>query len=263
MDQFRISLAQLEPQLFDKEANLAKAEESICLAASNGAAAILFPELFLTGYSLGQRAVEMAENNDGPSVRRVAELARRHQIAVIMGYAELSPDGKHAYDAIFVVNAQGHVAGSYHKIHLFQAENGWFLPGDEFSVIDFGLGPVGLLICYDLEFPESARTLALKGAKWIATCTGNMVPNQHIQGIYVQSRAAENNLWVAITNRVGHEGNLTFFGESAVADPYGKLVCQAGDKETILFADIDLTKVDQARLNGDYLTDRTPDLYRL
>ena len=118
MDQFRVALAQVAPQLFDKEANLAKAEEYIDLAVSGGANAILFPELYLAGYTLGDRSVEMAEAIDGPSVKRVAELAARHQISVIMGYAESSPDKKHAYDAIFVVNAQGHLAGFYHKIHL-------------------------------------------------------------------------------------------------------------------------------------------------
>jgi predicted amidohydrolase len=262
MDQFRVALAQLEPQLFEKETNLAKAEEYIRRATSKGAVAILFPELYLTGYSLNRRAVEMAESIDGPSVKRVAELAFRHQIAVIMGYAELSPDNQHAYDAMFVVNAEGHLSGSYRKMHLFHAETNWFIPGKEFSVIDFGLGPVGLLICYDLEFPESTRALALSGAKWIATCTGNMIPNQHLQEIYVQSRAAENRLWVALANRVGHEGHLVFFGGSAVADPFGELVSQADERETLLMVDIDLTRAKQARLNADYLVDRTPGLYK-
>jgi len=262
MNQFRVALAQLEPQLFDKDTNLAKAEEYIRLAASQGVAAILFPELYLTGYSLDQHAVEMAERCDGPSARRVAELAFRHHIAVMMGYAELSGDGCHAYDAMLVVNSQGHLSGTYRKMHLFHAETTWFIPGEEFSVIDFGLGPTGLLICYDLEFPEAARLLALKGAQWIAACTGNMVPNQHLQEIYVQSRAAENRLWIALTNRVGREGDLNFFGGSAVADPNGKLVAQAEAGETLLIADIDLTRSNQARLNADYLADRRPDLYR-
>jgi predicted amidohydrolase len=262
MDQFRIALAQLKPLLFDKDTNLAKAEEIICQAASQGAAAILFPELYLTGYNLGQRAVEMAERCDGPSVHKVAELAFRHRIAVIMGYAELSRDGSAAYDAMFVANAQGQLSGSYRKMHLFHAETNWFIPGDEFSVIDFGLGSTGLLICYDLEFPEAARSLALKGARWIATCTGNMLPNQHLQEIYVQSRAAENRLWIALANRVGQEGDLTFFGASAVADPNGLLVARAEDGETLLLADIDLTRANQARLNADYLVDRRPGVYR-
>jgi predicted amidohydrolase len=120
---------------------------------------------------------------------------------------------------------------------------------------------VGLLICYDLEFPEAVRELALRGAQWVATCTGNMVPNQHLQEVYAQARAAENRLWVALANRIGREGELTFFGGSALADPYGELIAQAGEAETLLIADIDLARADQARSNADYLVDRKPQLY--
>jgi 5-aminopentanamidase len=261
VDQFRIALAQLEPKLFDKERNLAKVEHAIRLAAGNHAAAILFPELFLTGYSLGERAVELAETLDGPSVMQVAALAKSHHVAVIMGFAELSPDGRHAFDAMFVLDGHGRIRGSYHKMHLFHNETDWFQPGKEFSIIDFGLGASGCLICYDLEFPEAARMLALKGAKWIACSTGNMLPNQHLQEVFIQSRAAENRLWVAAANRVGSESGLEFFGGSAVADPTGVLVAQANDQETIIFADLDLRSSKQARENADYLADRHPDLY--
>ena len=262
MDQFRLALAQLAPTLLDKQQNLVRAEQAIRTAASGGAAAILFPELFLTGYKLGERALVMAEPEDGPSVQRVAELASLHHIAVLMGYVALHPDGQQAYDAALVVDSNGRVSGIYHKTHLFHAETGWFLAGDRPLIIDFGLGRVGVLICYDLEFPEAVRDLALRGAQWVATCTGNMTPNQHLQEIFVQSRAAENRLWVAVANRTGSEPGLDFFGGSAVADPNGELIVQADERETILFADIDLGRADQARLNADYLADRRPALYR-
>ncbi len=261
MDNFRVALAQLEPRLFDKEFNLTKAEKYINLAANGGASAIIFPELYLTGYSLDKRTVEMAERIDGISIRQIAALAEQFKIAVLMGFPELNPDNNHIYDSMFVVNNKGHFCGSYRKIHLFHTEKIWFHPGKNFSVIDFGLGPVGLLICYDLEFPETARILALNGAKWIATSTGNMVPNQHLQEIYIQTRAAENRLWVAAANRVGQEGTLSFFGGSAVADPHGNLIAQAIDGEELLLVDIDLARASQARLNADYLADRLPDLY--
>jgi predicted amidohydrolase len=262
MDQFRIALAQLEPQLFNKASNLVKAEQFIRRAALQEADAILFPELYLTGYSLGSRALEIAEPYDGPSIGRVAELAKRYSLVVMMGFAELSPNGKGAYDACFVVDGQGRLAGIYRKTHLYQAETHWFLPGEGPCLLDFGLGPVGFLICYDLEFPETARDLALRGAKWIATSTGNMTPNQHLQNIVVQTRAAENRLWIALANRVGCEGELNFFGGSAVSDPFGTLEIQAGQGEMLLFADIDLNRANQARLNADYLADRRPELYR-
>jgi 5-aminopentanamidase len=261
MDPFRIALAQLEPILFDKAKNLAKAEEAIRQAADRGAAAILFPELFLTGYNLGERAVEMAEKRDGASIKRVEELAGLHRIAILMGFAELSDDGKQAYDSVVVANTQGRISGIYRKIHLFHEETDWFVAGDQPMVLDFGLGPVGMLICYDLEFPEAARQLVLRGARWLATCTGNMVPNQHLQEVFLQSRAAENHVWVAVANRVGREGTLDFFGGSGVADPFGVLTAQAGQDETILYATIDLGRAEQARINADYLADRRPELY--
>jgi predicted amidohydrolase len=262
IEPFSVALAQAEPRLFSKEENLSRAEMLIRQAGSLGAGAVIFPELFLTGYSLQERAVELAETLDGPSVKRIADAAARSRIAVFMGYPERTADDGPVYDSVFAVNAAGRVCGSYRKIHLFQDENRWFLPGDQPCVLDVGLGPVGLLICYDLEFPEAARQLALQGAAWIAVSTGNMLPNQHQQEVYVQARAAENRCWVALANRVGREGDLTFFGGSAVADPFGELAVQAGDGETLLLAQIDLARADQARLNADYLADRKPAVYR-
>lgn len=261
MEKFRIALAQLEPKLFAKEHNLAKAGWAIRQSAENGAQAILFPELYLTGYWLGERAGELAETLDGPSVKAVAQLAAAHHIAVVMGFAELAQDGKHAYDAVFIVDADGNIAGNYRKIHLFHAEKEWFLPGDQPFIADIGLGKTGFLVCYDLEFPEAARELALRGAQWIATSTGNMLPNQHLQEVFIQSRALENHLWVAVANRVGREAEIEFFGGSAVADPTGTLIAQADDKERLLYVDIDLRSAEQARLNADYLADCRLDLY--
>ena len=111
MEQFCIALAQLEPTLFDKAKNLAKAEEAIHQAAEHGAAAILFPELFLTGYSLGERAVEMAETSEGASIKRMTELAGLYQIAILMGFAELSENGRQAYDAVAVIKRPGSIIG--------------------------------------------------------------------------------------------------------------------------------------------------------
>jgi len=262
MEAFRIALAQLEPELYRKEANLQKAQEIIRQAASQGASVVVFPELYLTGYNLAERAVEFAEAPNGQSIQCVAGIARQHAVVVVMGYAELSPDGQHCYDSAFVVDAQGHLLSSYRKIHLFHDESRWFIPGDTLTLVEAGLGQMGLMICYDLEFPEMARLLALGGAQWITVCTGNMQPNQHLQEIYLQSRAAENRLWVAVANRIGREGEIAFFGRSGVSDPFGQLSIQAGGEECLLFTEIDLSLAEQARLNADYLVDRKPRLYQ-
>jgi predicted amidohydrolase len=260
---FRVALAQTEPRLFDKAANLEKAARYIGEAASQGAGVVIFPELYLTGYTLGNRAVEMAETTGGPYVSQVAALARSHGIAVVMGYAELDEEGRSAYDALFLTDQAGQVIGSYRKTHLYSKENDWFTAGTETPVFGWAGQKVGPLICYDLEFPEMTRLLALQGAEWLAVSTGNMRPYEHLQEVYVQARAAENRVWVALANRVGREGEIEFFGESAVSDPFGRIVAKAGNTESLLLAEIDLSLNARACFDGDYLAERKPHLYSL
>ncbi len=260
---FRVALAQTEPCLFDKAANLEKAERYIREAAAQGATLVMFPELHLTGYTLGDRAVELAETTNGPCMSQVAALARSHGIAVMMGYAELGEDGRSAYDALFFADRSGQVIGSYRKTHLYNQENEWFVAGTETPVFDWAGQKVGPLICYDLEFPEMTRLLALQGAEWLAVSTGNMRPYDHLQEIYIQARAAENRVWIALANRVGQEGRIEFFGESAVSDPFGRIVAKAGNTETLLLAEIDLAFNAQAHCDGNYLAERKPRLYSL
>lgn len=152
----------------------------------------MFPELHLTGYTLGERAVELAETTGGPYVSRVCALARAHHIAVMMGHAELDASGGHAYNAVFLTDSAGNVLGSYHKIHLYGKENGWLAPGTRAEVFDSEQGCLGPMICYDVEFPELSRILALQGAEWLAIPTANFRPFEHEQEILLQARAMEN-----------------------------------------------------------------------
>ncbi len=259
---FKVALAQTEPRLFDKEFNLEKAEQLIRQAALEEAAAIVFPELHLTGYLVGERAAEMAEPVDGPSVKRVAELSLSHHIMVFMGFVEQNASGGKPYDSVFITGSQGEILGVYQKMHLYSLEKGWFSPGEKPLVFQSRLGRVGPLICYDVEFPEAARMLALRGAQWLAVSTANMKPNEHLYDVVVQSRALENRVWLASANRVGREGPFEFFGRSAVSDPCGNIVAQAGGEECLLTFDIDFDQIETARrVDTDYLMDRRPGLY--
>lgn len=258
---FRIALAQLSPVLFDKQANLAKAEEAIQEAIRQKAEIVVFPELYLSGYRLGGRALEMAESHQGGAIRRLARLARQYQITVLMGYAELAAKGNAAYDAALLATPEGKKLASYRKTHLFQHEKNWFAPGDKIFPLPSPLGKIGIMICYEVEFPEVARTLTLRGADWLAVPTAVMRPYEYIHEIAMRSRALENHRWVVVVNRVGREGDLEFFGRSAVCDPYGQIVAQAGETETVLIAEIDPGKSAQAQQEGDYLGDRRPELY--
>lgn len=259
---FKVALAQTQPALFDKDANLQKASAYIQQAAQAGASVVIFPELFLTGYMLAGRTQEMAEPLSGPSLERVTELARTNRIAVQMGFAELDPSDHKVYDSAFWISKSGKLEGCYRKTHLYGPENGWFSRGSIPACFETELGRVGVLICYDLEFPEPPRLLALNGAQWLAVSTANMKPNEHLQEIFIQSRASENRVWVAVCNRVGVEESVDFFGGSAVSSPFGEMIVQAGQTETLLLAEMDLSSAGQARLNADYLADRRPELYR-
>jgi predicted amidohydrolase len=259
---FRVALAQLSPVLFDRQANLAKAEEAIRVAAQQGAHVIIFPELYLSGYSLAARAAELAESRHGAIALRVAQLAQQYQIVVLMGYAELTEAGDAAYDAALLAMPDNRTLTSHRKTHLYQHEKGWFVPGSEILPLASPLGNIGVMICYEAEFPEIARTLTLRGADWLAIPTAVMRPYEHIYEIALRSRALENHRWVITVNRVGREGALEFFGRSAVCNPFGQVVAQAEGVETILFAEIDLRQNAQAQKEGDYLSDRRPELYQ-
>lgn len=262
MKKFRIALAQTKPVLFDKTRNVSIAAEWMHMAAKEKAQIIIFPELFLTGYSIGSRFSEMAETIHGENITRLAALAKSYQMALIMGFAERDERSGQVFDAALYCGADGKIIGTYRKMHLYAAEKEWFARGEEARVWETDYGRVGALICYDVEFPEHARILALRGAGWLAACTGNMLPNEHAQEIFVQARALENRVWVALANRLGAEGEIEFFGGSAICDPRGKIVAQAGREETLLVADIDLDRNTQAIAEDtDYLAERCPQYY--
>jgi predicted amidohydrolase len=258
----RVSLAQANPVLHDRSANLEKAEQYMRMAAGEGAELILFPELFLTGYTLGDKAFALATAPNEPPISRLLALSKSHHLTVMMGYVELDPRTHKVYDSLLISDRSGELIGSYRKIHLYGEEKKWVSAGTNPCVFDFGLGRIGPMICYDLEFPEMARVLALKGAQWLAISTGNMLPNQHMQEIYAQARALENRCTVVLCNRVGKEGKLTFFGNSIVVDPFGRIVAKSGSEETLLTVEIDLSLNIQAiQADTDYFRDRQPAAY--
>jgi predicted amidohydrolase len=228
-------------------------------AAQEGASAIVLPELFLTGYQLAESLRVLAEPLEGPSLQRLAGLARRHRMLTVCGWPEAA-DGV-LYNSACVIDADGEVQGRYRKTHLFGGEPEFFAPGDQLMPFDTSLGRIGVLICYDLEFPEPARTLALEGATLVVTSTASKDPYAAYQGIYARARAMENGVYVAAANTVGDLGPCHFFGMSLVVDPGGRVLAEADQQERLLFAPIDLSRVPPADPSVQYLPHRRPDLY--
>jgi predicted amidohydrolase len=231
MNRFRIGLAQCRPRLGDPGANLDLLQQQLECAAKGGADLVLFPELGLSGYRLDPAQLRLAEPRDGPSMRRLQGCCRALQVACVVSYPELDR-GRHHIAASFI-DRDGELAGHYRKTHLYAGEKQLFLPGDALAAFDTSFGRVGLMICYDLEFPEVARSLKHDGAELLLVATANMVPFQNQQRVLVQARAYENEVPVAICNRVGREGDLHFFGASGVAHASGAWAELPADRATL------------------------------
>jgi predicted amidohydrolase len=260
LSRFLLAVAQLTPTRLDKQANLERIEAAMRKAADGGAQAVLFPELFLTGYFLDSALTELAEAVDGPGVGRLAELARHYRLLTVCGWPERS-DGDLPYNGAVVIERDGTVVGRYHKTHLFSDEPRFFQPGDRLRAFDTSIGRIGVLICYDTEFPEPARLLALDGATILLTPTANMEPYAPYQAVYTRARAMENGIYVATANTVGILDGQRFFGESSVVGPEGDVIEIADGQERILLVSVDTERVPPADVTLQYLRRRRPELY--
>lgn len=263
---YRVAVCQFQPVLLDVAANLAKMEQMARQAAAEGATLVIFPECCVTGYGLGQINHEMAALAEvavgidrGPAVRRMEALSGELFAGIVFGLVERCRDA--VYNSAVTVLPGVGVAGVYHKNHMWESEGKIFRRGDGFSLMPGPAGRFGSLICYDLEFPEASRTLALRGAQLMAVSTANMRPWEDFQRAYARARAMENNLFVAVANCVGSVGNTEFFGGSIITDPFGRVLAEAGDGEAVLVADIDLSVISRAVAGLDYLAKRRPELY--
>ncbi len=230
-------------------------------AAGLGVKLLVCPELYLTGYNLDPEAMaRLAQPVNGPSAQRVAEIARNNGLAILYGYAEREGDA--IYNAAQLMDAGGRPLANYRKSHLYgELENSSFAPGNALGVTELDGVPVGILICYDIEFPEPARTLALDGAAMLLVPTALTKPHDFVATTLVPARAWEDQVFVVYADRCGTEGDLDYVGLSTIAGPDGKIVAQAGDSETLLIADLDLNARERARRLFNYLEERRPELY--
>ncbi|RKF36589.1 carbon-nitrogen hydrolase family protein [Paraburkholderia fungorum] len=215
---------------------------------------IVFPETTLSGFPTRDTIADMAEPIDGPSLTAVRNAAREAGVAVAVGLAER--DGKRFFNTTVLVDERGEIALRYRKTHLWASDVGVFEPGDRYEVCSFKGLTVGLLICYDIEFPETARAVASLGADLLIVTNGNMDPFGPVHRRAIVARAMENQMFAALVNRIGSgDDDLTFPGESALIDPFGEVVCDAAHEETVLRATLDPARLEGAREHYRYLHD--------
>ncbi|GKQ40126.1 carbon-nitrogen hydrolase family protein [Streptomyces sp. A012304] len=242
--------------------NLKVLDAAAARAAAAGAGLLAAPEMFLTGYAIGDDIARLAEPADGESADAVAEIAGRYGIAVAYGYPER--DGATVYNSAQLVSADGTRLANYRKTHLFGCfERDHFTPGEQ-PVVQAELNgmTVGLMICYDVEFPENVRAHALAGTDLLVVPTAQMHPFQFVAESMIPVRAFENQMYVAYVNRVGQEGEFEFVGLSTLAGPDGVARARAGRAEELVLADTDPVALAASREANPYLKDRRPGLYR-
>ncbi|WP_410615746.1 carbon-nitrogen hydrolase family protein [Amycolatopsis sp. lyj-109] len=223
---------------------------------------VVTAEMITTGYHIGARTHELAEPADGPTAARMTALARQRGTALAYGYPET--DGEHVYNSVQLVDATGRRLANYRKTHLFgDLDKAWFTPGDE-PVVQADLGGVriGLLICYDVEFPELVRAHALAGTELLVVPTALMSPYEIVADTLVPARAYESQLFVAYANRCDTERELTYCGRSCVVAPTGEVLARAGSGPGVIAADVTRDALAASRLENTHLADRRPDLYR-
>lgn len=259
----RIALFQGEPNPLDLAGNLQRLQQQAQAAAERGARLLVCPEMFLSGYNIGLTQVQrLAEAADGPSAKAVQAIAQAQGIAIAYGYPERGDDGA-IYNSVQLIDAQAHSLCNYRKTHLFgELDRSMFSAGaDHFPVVELEGWKVGLLICYDIEFPENARRLALDGAELILVPTANMAPYDFVCQVTVRSRAQENQCYLVYANYCGAEGEIEYCGQSSIVGPDGSLLAMAGHDECQLLAELAHERVVQGREAFPYLADLRQELH--
>ncbi|WP_313643874.1 carbon-nitrogen hydrolase family protein [Pseudomonas sp.] len=261
----RIALYQGTPHPLDVAGNVQRLREQAQRAAEGGARVLVCPEMFLSGYNIGLSNVRrLAEANDGPSAMAVAEIAQAHALAIVYGYPERAADGA-IHNSVQLIDQHGRSLCNYRKTHLFgELDRAMFSAGaDHFPVVELEGWKIGLLICYDIEFPENARRLALAGAELILVPTANMEPYDFVCQVTVRSRAQENQCYLLYANYCGAEGDIHYCGQSSIVGPDGSLLAMAGRDECQLLAQLEHEQVRRGREAFPYLTDLRRELHWL
>lgn len=259
----KLSLLQMDIQIGDPEANFVKVERLLteAISADEKPDLIMLPEMWNTGYAL-DRIHDLADEEGVRTLEKLAAFAQEHSVLLIGGsIAEKRESG--VFNTIHAFGRGGEEIGSYDKIHLFRLmdEEKYLQPGTETGMLELEGISAGMMICYDIRFPELFRKLALSGAKAVFVPAEWPNPRLHHWRTLLQARAIENQMYVIACNRCGQSGDTVFFGHSMVIDPWGEVIAESDDQEGILTAEIDFALVDEVRTRIPIFEDRRPTLY--
>ena len=269
-DKVKIAAVQTNPRIMAKKENLDEMLLQTENAARNGADLIVFPECAVTGYVFASReeAIPFMETVPGPSTDKMAAYCKKSGVHVIFGLLEV--DGDKCFNTAVLISPQS-LVGKYRKNHLpFLGVDRFLDSGNiPFQVYSTAVGNIGMHICYDCTFPESARVMALKGADILVLPTNWPEGREKICKYVINARAYENRVHFAAVDRVGVERGTRFLGNSKIVNASGDTLVEASsDKEETIYAEVSLAEARQKRIvfkpgefEMDFMLDRQPELY--
>ena len=269
-DMVKIAAVQMDPKRTRNAENLDKILSETAVAAKNGAGLIVFPECALSGYVFSSReeALPFAESIPGTSTDRMAACCRDLGVHIVVGLLE--KDDNKCYNVAVLIGPGG-LVGKYRKIHLpFLGVDRFIDAGDEpFRVYRTPAGNIGIHICYDGTFPESARIMTLLGADIIALPTNFPAGRDKLIDCLVNTRSMENRIHYVVADRVGAERGAEFLGRSKIIRATGTTLAEASrDKEEIIYGEVSLSEarrkhvvIKPGEFEIDNVNDRRPELY--
>ncbi|MEA4912878.1 MAG: carbon-nitrogen hydrolase family protein [Oscillospiraceae bacterium] len=258
----KIAVAQMHSKTLEIANNLAVIKRLVHEAAAQHADIVLLPELCVTGYRADDVFSSLAEPLDGAFVNAFTQLsAENGGIQIYTSVPERNSKGGLPYNTAILVTENGMTA-FYRKIHLWGSEVNYFTPGNQLCCAETSIGRAGLMVCFDVSFPEVARAHALGGADALFyTFAFSNPARAYAFDIFTRARALENGCYVAAANMVGVEKDTCFFGSSCIIDPAGNIVADAQNREGVVSADFDLGLLEEVRTRYPYLSCRKHDIY--
>eukprot|EP01118_Nematostelium_gracile_P012615 TRINITY_DN4637_c0_g1_i1.p1 TRINITY_DN4637_c0_g1~~TRINITY_DN4637_c0_g1_i1.p1 ORF type:complete len:270 (-),score=38.32 TRINITY_DN4637_c0_g1_i1:3-812(-) len=250
----------------DRDNNHRLIEQVSRQAAKQGVNLVVFPELITCGYGNGEEMLRLSEDPDGPTFEKISHLCKELSIAMAVCYPEKSTGANKCYNSVMIVDKSGKRLSNYRKTHLYVKnafENDYLIPGENLPpIVEIEGMKVASIICFDVEFPEVVRDLALKGAQVVVVPTANTT--EWINTMMVPTRAYENHLFIGYVNRSGLENGLHWCGKSSIVAPNGHFLAIAGNHtDELLIARIDPSEPqykDHVEHNP-YFSVRNPQLY--
>jgi predicted amidohydrolase len=272
MREVTIATVQMKPQLGQMEDNLVAMSNWIKqVATEQRVDLIVFPELITSGHECGVSFTDFAQRVPGPSINLIGQRASEYGVHIVFGLVTKERVESILHNTLVLIGPDGDVMGQYHKVHLRGEERMTFRPGFRFTVLETEFGALGLMLDWDVAFPEAARSLALDGAELLVVAANWEAAHADEWRTYLRARAYENAVFVAAANRVGSEPSYSFSGDSAVLGPRGQVYASLADEldpetgepiEGYVVAKIDLDDVRRYREEFQMFQYREPNTYR-